>query len=415
MISRITTSLTLHPRNRSLFRVCSSHKSSQKLSMYPSVIDDAVSKQELHISTHLTSEITKLYTDGKEVDLTLVNNQVENYYRPMYAYLQLLQEMKTKLRPSGPLLVGISAPQGCGKTTMTDMLRGLYAEQGLHAIAVSLDDFYLTGAEQDALAAANADNDLLHLRGNAGTHDLTLMMDTLKALQTHKANGGEVRLPRYDKSLRAGRGDRAPEEAWDVITEDRPVDVILFEGWMLGFAPYEALTDHVLTDICTHNTQKSPLTGSLPPGQKVVYSHQDQININAVNTHLKSYSDLHTMFDGWLVIALMDISYVYQWRLDAEKKMISSGKSGMSDNQVADFISRFMPAYQVYCPNLHTRGKGPAPRMLMPSHMDESFASCHESENASSVDSNRDQYLCPCPALMISIDENRLPVAAKFL
>lgn len=49
---------------------------------------------------------------------------------------------------------------------------------------------------------------------------------------------GVVRIPRYDKSARGGKGDRAPEGEWGIVKT--PVDIVLLEGWMLGF---EALPD----------------------------------------------------------------------------------------------------------------------------------------------------------------------------
>lgn len=45
----------------------------------------------------------------------------------------------------------------------------------------------------------------------------------------------EVAVPRYDKSQHGGRGDRAPRDSWPRV--QGPIDVILFEGWMLGFSP----------------------------------------------------------------------------------------------------------------------------------------------------------------------------------
>lgn len=74
------------------------------------------------------------------------------------------------------------------------------------------------------------------MRGNALTHDLKLGRETLeKLLQLGHESTGEVSLPRYDKSANSGKGDRADPSTWPTITA--PVDVILFEGWMLGFAP----------------------------------------------------------------------------------------------------------------------------------------------------------------------------------
>ena len=39
---------------------------------------------------------------------------------------------------------------------------------------------------------------------------------------------------RYDKSAFSGQGDRADPSTWPHV--EAPVDVVLFEGWMLGFA-----------------------------------------------------------------------------------------------------------------------------------------------------------------------------------
>lgn len=100
---------------------------------------------------------------------------------------------------------------------------------------------------------------MLQVRGNAGTHDLALGLDTIQALKQqrpsevvgHEAVGGEkettktaamaeaggviARIPRYDKSAGGGRGDRAPPEDW--VEVSTPPKVVLLEGWMLGFDP----------------------------------------------------------------------------------------------------------------------------------------------------------------------------------
>jgi D-glycerate 3-kinase len=46
----------------------------------------------------------------------------------------------------------------------------------------------------------------------------------------------QVAIPRYDKSQQDGQGDRAPQQTWPV--KRGAVDVVLFEGWMLGFPPF---------------------------------------------------------------------------------------------------------------------------------------------------------------------------------
>jgi pantothenate kinase-related protein Tda10 len=65
-----------------------------------------------------------------------------------------------------PLLIGISAPQGCGKTTLTNQMVKLFDEQNLRCVSMSLDDFYLTAQEQTSLAEKYRGNALLKYRGN---------------------------------------------------------------------------------------------------------------------------------------------------------------------------------------------------------------------------------------------------------
>lgn len=82
----------------------------------------------------------------------------------------------------------------------------------------------------------NPDNDLLGVRGNALTHEVELGRQTLeKLMKLNEGSTSELKVPRYDKSAFDGKGDRADEATWPTIKA--PVDVVLFEGWMLGFTP----------------------------------------------------------------------------------------------------------------------------------------------------------------------------------
>lgn len=197
--------------------------------------------------------------------------------------------------------------------------------RGIRAATVSIDDFYLTYEEQSKVAAANPSNRLLQLRGNAGSHDLALGERTLQQLKALTA-GAKAPLPRYDKSAYSGRGDRADAATWPSV--DGPLDVVLLEGWMLGFA-------------ATSDAAAAAVDPDLVP----------------VNQLLRAYPaqwDKHV--DAWLVIKVSDPQWVYQWRLQAEQRMREAGKAGMSDQQIADFVDRFMPAYKLYLPGLYKEG-----------------------------------------------------------
>jgi D-glycerate 3-kinase len=70
---------------------------------------------------------------------------------------------------SKPFIVGINGVQGVGKTTLVRALaQTLQEREGLPTLVVSIDDFYLTHADQLALAAAHPDNALVQYRGEPG-------------------------------------------------------------------------------------------------------------------------------------------------------------------------------------------------------------------------------------------------------
>lgn len=241
-----------------------------------------------------------------------------------------------------PLVLGISAPQGCGKSTLVYSLDYLFNSIGSAAVSVSIDDFYLTAQNQEKVAAENPGNSLLEFRGNAGSHDLKLGIETLEALQDLSSAGKKVKVPRYDKSAYSGRGDRADPSVWPEI--EGPLQVVLFEGWMLGFEPVDA----------------------------TVYQPIDP-QLEVVNNNLSAYHNAwYRYIDSWIIIKVSHLDSVYKWRLQAEIGMRSTGRPGMTDEQVKDFVSRYMPAYKAYLPALYSSGpKGARPERTFQFAIDE--------------------------------------------
>jgi D-glycerate 3-kinase len=78
--------------------------------------------------------------------------------------------------------IGMSAPQGSGKTTIVTELEKLFPEYKLRCASISIDDFYLSNAAQRKVSDANPENRLVQGRGVAGTHDLQLGSSTLDQL-----------------------------------------------------------------------------------------------------------------------------------------------------------------------------------------------------------------------------------------
>ena len=304
----------------------------------------------------LRAEATRAAVDEDEA-MDLVEDakrRVYKYYIPVY------EEVVSRLRthratrgttPGGrtpkPMVVGVSAPQGCGKTTLTRTIVDLIRETpkkfldesaanemgNVTAMTLSVDDFYLTYEEQTALGDAHADNDMLRYRGNAGTHELDLGTKTIEALGRINDEDGEmsvVMVPRYNKLAKGGRGDRKPREEWERVSA--PLDVLLLEGWLLGFEPIE---------------EERAL--AINP------------NLVSVNEALKKYK--HAIWGPervawWIIFKVNDPKWVYDWRLEAER----NAGGGLSEEQVKDFVDRFMPAYEAYLPGLYDN---PPPESLV--------------------------------------------------
>ena len=56
------------------------------------------------------------------------------------------------------------------------------------------------------------------------------------------------------------------------------------------------------------------------------------------------------------MVKVKDPEYAYKWRLQAERAMRAEGRPAMTDEQVAQFVDRFMPAYKCYLSGLYKNG-----------------------------------------------------------
>jgi len=244
----------------------------------------------------------------------------------------LLWLANARTRVSGrPLVAGLSAPQGAGKSTLGRHLIRLLADFGLRATTISIDDFYLPHVDQERLAARHAGNPYLRYRGYPGTHDLALGTTTLEALRSITADG-EVVVPAYDKSLHGGRGDRLPRENWP--TARGPLDLVLVEGWMLGFRPVEP-------------------AAILDP------------ELRLVNGRLRDYDAWHRLIDVMVILKTTDIADVLRWRIEAEDAVRASGRVGLERAAIEDYVRRFTPAYETYGDTVETGRWSPDRQLVL--------------------------------------------------
>ena len=81
--------------------------------------------------------------------------RIFQYYLPVFFWAQK-QLQEHKATSPKPLVLGMQAPQGCGKTTLVEELQHLLEIAGYSVASVSIDDFYLTFEDQQDLAQVSA-------------------------------------------------------------------------------------------------------------------------------------------------------------------------------------------------------------------------------------------------------------------
>ncbi|ORY48190.1 hypothetical protein BCR33DRAFT_782571 [Rhizoclosmatium globosum] len=205
-----------------------------------------------------------------------------------------------------PLVVGVSGPQGAGKTTLTtNLINSLRIEHNLRAICFSLDDLYLTFEEQNKLRLKHPNNPY--------SHSEAILRNRLK------------------------------EEQWTKV--ELPIDVILFEGWCLGFKPVTSIS------------QVETMTKGSKFGAD--FEQFTVENMMDVQSELAKLEQIHKLLDVFIHICAEDIGYVYDWRQQQEDSMrekLGDPSAGLDRDQLRDFVSRFMPLYLICLPELEARG-----------------------------------------------------------
>jgi D-glycerate 3-kinase len=208
-------------------------------------------------------------------------------------------------RVKTPLVVGLTGPQGSGKTTVAEGLRRRLTRRGLRVGVLSIDDLYLPAAERPRLP-------LLGVRGVPGTHDPALGVRIVEALKRR----GRVRIPVFDKA--------ADDRAADWRTLAGPKDVILFEGWCVAARP-------------------EPDAALARPANAVEQRQDpDGIGRRYINARLADdYAELFALIDFQIVMLAPDFDVVTHWRQQQEVDLRSRTGRGQSNAWIADFVLHY--------------------------------------------------------------------------
>ena len=196
--------------------------------------------------------------------------------------LSLLQQWCHERRSNGQTLLGLCAPPGSGKSWLSRQI-------GSGVVAVSIDDLYWPQPKLQQ-----------HQRGLPGSHDLPRLAQVMDEFRLH----GQTLVPRFDKTLAGGAGDRV---------DDQPHqgEQLLLEGWCVG-------------------------ARGLPS--------------------LAGYEPIWQRLDALLVIIPPTHNHVLRWRLQAEARQRRRGGGALHPKAVIRMVQSFyatLPPQQCFEPLLH--------------------------------------------------------------
>jgi D-glycerate 3-kinase len=214
-------------------------------------------------------------------------------------------------------VIGLSGAQGSGKTTIAKYAARLLEGRGLRAVALSLDDFYLTRDARQRLAKEV--HPLLAVRGPPGTHDVAMLGAAIDQLRSK----GKVSLPRFDKAA----DNRAPRGSWDTIAS--PVDVVILEGWCVGAVSQGRAA--LATPVNDLERDEDP---------KAIW--RGYVNEQLDGPYQALFARLHDL----ILLEAPSFEVVAGWRAEQEAKLRArnlqeGGAGGMSEAEIARFVAHY--------------------------------------------------------------------------
>ena len=235
--------------------------------------------------------------------------KLNKFYLPLSEWIYSIysKDFKTKI-------IGLSGGQGAGKSTITGILKLILKKKyGLNICVFSIDDFYKTKNER--LRMSKKKHPLFITRGVPGTHDITLLNQTIRKLKQKKFR--TVLIPKFDKS----KDDRYRKNKWQKI-KIKP-DIIIFEGWCVG-------TTHQ-----NNNELKRPLN-------LIEKKYDENLKWRKTVNNLikKRYKNIFNKIDKLVFLKVPDFNYIIKWRWLQEQKMklTTKTKKTMSKTEVKEFI-----------------------------------------------------------------------------
>jgi D-glycerate 3-kinase len=207
-------------------------------------------------------------------------------------------------------VIGLNGPVGAGKSTLSRQLQAGFASAGLRLAVASIDDAYLPW---QARLQAMAGNPYGVNRVPPGSHDPAGLVGAISAWRW--AGGARLQLPRFDKTVRQGEGDRVSDWCGEA-------DALLLEGWLLGCRPLSGLQLDVLAGL-------KELEG---------FSAAELSWMLRCNKALETYLPLWTELDQLVMLWPLRWSLPRRWRLQAEAKQRREGGGWLSASKLESIV-----------------------------------------------------------------------------
>ncbi|MFN9849249.1 MAG: kinase [Alphaproteobacteria bacterium] len=232
---------------------------------------------------------------------------LERVCRPLAARAAALRAARGRT-----VFVGLCGAQGSGKSTISEAATAILTAQGLKAVTLSLDDFYLSREARAWLARKV--HPLMAVRGPPGTHDVALACVVLD----HLSLPGVTPLPAFDKAS----DERRPQSAWREV--EGPLDVVILEGWCVGAQPQPRA--ELVNPVNSLERAEDP----------------DGVWRRYVDRQLAGpYQALFARLDMLVLLAAPGFEVVRAWRTEQEHKLRARTQGGMDDDAVARFVAHY--------------------------------------------------------------------------
>jgi len=237
----------------------------------------------------------------------------EKYFFDYYFYFldQLAEHINFSYKNNSkkqPLLIGLQAGQGCGKTTICEMLNYILINKfGLKSKCFSSDDYYYPYRELQEISIKNP---YLKYRGPPGTHDINLFEEVLDNFKNKRS---DYVLQMFEKKENNGFGDRVTQKFLKELTVSEPLDILICEGWFNGIKPATEIEFRKnLDDQLASYSELNHIKIS-----KDFYEQTIEFQME-VNENLKDYLKIWDYFDSFLVLCPQDFTYSRKWKATVE-------------------------------------------------------------------------------------------------